>query len=95
MITDSTDLLKIDAGLSQLFRLGYIRSDQTVPIIITAGPGRLQSVVSVVEGSNGRVRHVLEPLNAVAAWLPLAAVKEIVHLSFITDLELDQDLHIA
>ncbi|MBA4159176.1 MAG: hypothetical protein H0X65_17120 [Gemmatimonadetes bacterium] len=95
MTIPHAERLKLDHGLAHLLTLDYIGRDQTVPVIITAEARHLDAVISLVATHQGRIRHVLRPLDAVAIWLPLRAVHELAPLDIIAEIELDQQVHVA
>lgn len=71
-----------------------VKTFDLLPIVVTAIAGRLDDVRRVVE-ERGSVRHVLEPLDAVSAWLSLSSVTELAALDSVRTLELAQAMQLA
>lgn len=89
------DLGKLDDALARLLAVGHIEASQKLPVAIQSADGALDAVRDAVERSGGTVRHVLRPLNAVAAWLPVAAVGAMAALDFVEGIEVDRVMNVA
>ena len=89
------ELAKLDDALSVLLATAHIAGSQKIPVAIQASVGQLDSVVGAVEENGGNVRHLLRPLNSVAAWIPLGAVATVAALDFVDEIEMDRVMHIA
>lgn len=89
------ELAKLDDALSVLLATAHIAESQKIPVAIQASVGQLESVVSAVGHHGGTVRHVLRPLNAVAAWIPIGAVAIVAALEFVDEIEMDRVMHVA
>lgn len=88
------DPRKLDADLLALLQTGHLAPDERLPVVVTAVTGRLGEVREVVE-ERGTVRHLLEPLDAVSAWLSLSDVTELSAFDSIRALELAQAMQLA
>jgi hypothetical protein len=89
------ELAKLDDALALLMSTEHIEGSQKIPVAIQAAEGRLDSVLHAVDESGGTVRHVLGPLNAVAAWIPMSAVAGVAALEFVEEIEMDRVMHVA
>lgn len=94
-MTSSPDLSKLDDGLARLVGTPLYGSSELIPVAVRAFPDALDAVVLLVQQHAGRVRHVLRPLNAVVAWIPLGKVEELTAEHAISSIEIDQVMHIA
>jgi hypothetical protein len=86
---------KLDMPLAELCNANGIKSSERVPVVIRAAHGMLDSVQADVERLGGMVRHRLDLLSGLAAWVPLASIPEISSNHDVSRLELVQSFTIA
>lgn len=89
------DLTKLDDARARLPATGHIEGSQRIPVAIQASAGHLEAVRHAVEESGGAVRHLLRPLNTVAAWLPVSMVQPLASLDSVEAIEVDPVMHVA
>lgn len=89
------ELSKLDDALARLLALNYLERSQKIPVAIQAAAGRMEALLHAIGENGGTVRHVLGPLNAVAAWIPVSAVSGFTALDFVEEIEMDRVMHIA
>jgi len=87
--------LKLDALLSRLCTEQVLADSSAVPVIIRCHSDSMADVTGRVSTLGGRVRHRLNRLNAVAAWIPLSAVPELARAETVATLELAQEFAVA
>lgn len=80
---------KLDASLLLLVG-GGLASEGEFPVVLTAAPNRLADVVALIGELHGRVRHRLDFLGAVSAWLSLEAVEAAAQSEAVATLEIAQ-----
>jgi hypothetical protein len=69
--------------------------DQHVPVAIVTASGELDEIAREVERLGGSVRHMLTLVDAVSAWVPIAAIEILAAMAIVRELELDETVHIA
>lgn len=89
------DQQKMDADLLQLLSDRLFDRGATFPVIVTAVPGCLSAVEESVIEHGGQVRHRLEPLEKVSAWLTMAAIAELSLLDSVGEMEMSKPMRIA
>lgn len=89
------ELAKLDDALARLLATDYLERTQKIPVAIQAAAGRLEALVHAIGQNGGTVRHIMGPLNAVAAWIPMSAVSGFTALDFVEEIEMDRVMHVA
>jgi hypothetical protein len=89
------ELSKLDDALARLLGTNYLERSQKIPVAIQAAAGRMEALLHAIGENGGTVRHVMGPLNAVAAWIPVSAVSGFTALDFVEEIEMDRVMHIA
>jgi hypothetical protein len=88
------ELTKLDDALALLLSTAHIEAAQKIPVAIQAADGQLGSVLHAIAENGGTARHVLRPLSAVAAWIPVSTVAGLAALDFVEAIEMDR-VHIG
>lgn len=88
------DATKVDAALAEILGHSEFRPDAEFPVVVTSAPGLLDQLLGEVS-ARGRIRHVLTPLHAVSAWLPLSAIAEFSRQPLVVDMELPGESGVA
>ncbi|HEX8454820.1 MAG TPA: hypothetical protein VF647_22270 [Longimicrobium sp.] len=89
------ELAKLDDALARLLATDYLDVSQKIPVAVQAAAGSLEVLVQAVNDNGGTVRHVLGPLNAIAAWMPMSGVAALAALEFVEEIEMDRVMHVA
>lgn len=79
---------KLDADLSELLR--SVSHTEKIPVVVTARTDALDEVLELVDEMDGEVRHVLQRLGAVSAWLTVDAIARMSLQECVGELELVQ-----
>ncbi len=89
-------LEKLDAQLVTLLTEGELDANSRVPVVIRCEIAALPSISASVERLGGRIRHHLRLLGALAVWMPLARVADLVQSTpLINSVELEQEFIVA
>lgn len=88
-------LRKLDANLSRLVNEGHLDTSAKIPVFISPAEDQISRVIDAVQESGGDVRHVLDHLYCVAAWLPLGSVQHLAKLPFVREMEMSQPVGLA
>lgn len=86
---------KLDMPLAELCNGRELAPSARVPVIVRCDPGTVTSVSDRIQQLGGSVRHRLELLSAVAAWVPLVALSELSARREVEGIELEQTFTIA
>lgn len=87
---------KLDYELSRVVDSTPLDQGETIPVVIrVTDPARLDDAEVCVEDMSGSVRHRLEALSAVSAWIPIGAVLDLAGMEFVDTMELAQPEQVA
>lgn len=95
VLIDSMDFMKLDDGLAALIRTHDLPNEELVSVIITTETSTIDVLIELIGRAHGRVRHVLRPLDAVAAWIPFGEIQSLMHRPMVREIELDGVNYIA
>jgi hypothetical protein len=85
---------KLDEQLAQLCS-GHYSSQGRVAILVRCDSDAIADVAESVEALGGTIRHRLNRIGAIAAWLPLTAVEPVARHAKVSRLDLEQSFTIA
>lgn len=92
----SVDQRKLDADLLQLLSEQLFDDAASFPVVITASsPERLGEVERLIIELGGEIRHRLEAIEMLSAWLTAAAIAHLSASDAVAELELSKPMQIA
>ena len=87
---------KMDEPLAELCDGGRgVLPSARVPVLVKCQPGALDEIGIRIESLGGSIRHHLQLVDAIAAWVPLVAVESIATDNRVYFLELEQSFTTA
>jgi hypothetical protein len=88
---------KLDARLHERFAEAreQLSDDSTLPVVIRCDREVVNEIVARVNAIGGKVRHQMNLIGAVAAWLPLRAIEKLGSMPEVRSLEMEEQYHIA
>ena len=91
MSFDPTVSLKLDDYLA-----AYPADDSPIPVVIRCEDSHaLSLVVQRITDMQGRVRHILRLIDAVAAWIPGTALSALARMDEVRFVEMEQEFRVA
>lgn len=86
---------KLDAPLAEMWTGGALDPTTTIPVVIRVSDDQLRQVAEQVVQLGGTIRHQLNRLSALGAWLPVSAIAKLAEESAVRSLEMEQQFSIA
>jgi hypothetical protein len=86
---------KVDGDLLLLLQEGSLAPHAPLPVVVRCDRERLDEIEELIKSRKGRIRHRLDALSSVSAWVSNDQLAELSHHDGVVDLELPQTHRLA
>ena len=86
---------KVDGDLLLLLQERSLAPQALLPVVVRCARGRLDEIEELIKSRKGRIRHRLDPLDSLSAWVSINQLAELSHHDGVVDLELPQAHRLA